>query len=298
MPSIQDTAYPRLKTNLSQKELDAIYTPTIEELDLAARVTKGRVTNLGFLVLLKVFQRLGYTVWISEVPTAIISHIVKVSHLSVSSSELAGYDASITRKRHIQVIREYLNLQPYKATAQQTAQAAMEFAVLSKHDLVDLINIAIEELVRQRYELPGFTTLERLARSVRSTANKILFNQVFQNLSAAERVEIDALFEVEAETSTSSWSRLKQDPGRPSVMHLQALIHQLEWLKPRQIATRVLLDLPEVKLKHFAEEAMQLDAGRMKELEVQKRYTLAAILLKTQYAQTLDDLSEMFIRQI
>ena len=57
MPSVQDTAYPRLKTNLSQKELDAIYTPSVEELDLAARATKGRVANLGFLVLLKVFQR-------------------------------------------------------------------------------------------------------------------------------------------------------------------------------------------------------------------------------------------------
>lgn len=36
----------------------------------------------------------------------------------------------------------------------------------------------------------------------------------------------------------------------------------------------------------------------MKQLESGKRYTLAAILLKMQYAQTLDDLSEMFIRQV
>lgn len=41
---------------------------------------------------------------------------------------------------------------------------------------------------------------------------------------------------------------------------------------------------------------MRLDAGRMKRLERHKRLTLATILLKTQYARTLDDLSEMFIR--
>jgi TnpA family transposase len=58
------------------------------------------------------------------------------------------------------------------------------------------------------------------------------------------------------------------------------------------------MNLPEIKLKHFADEALQLDASRMKQLESNKRYTLAAILLKMQYAQTLDDLSEMFIRQI
>jgi hypothetical protein len=152
VPSVQDTAYPRLKTNLSPKELAAIYTPTEDELELAARVTKGHVAHLGFLVLLKVFQRLGYGVLMTEVPAAIIRHIVTVSRLSISTSDLAGYDTSATRKRHVRVIREYLNLQPYKAAAQQTAQAAMEFAVMSKHDVVDLVNIAIEELVRQRYE--------------------------------------------------------------------------------------------------------------------------------------------------
>lgn len=46
MLSIQDTAYLWLKTNLSQQELDAIYTPTVDELELAARVTKGEVANL------------------------------------------------------------------------------------------------------------------------------------------------------------------------------------------------------------------------------------------------------------
>lgn len=176
MPSIQDTAYPRLKTNLSQKELDSIYTPTVDELSLAKRITRGRVANLGFLILLKVFQRLGYPVFISDVPAAIISHIVAVSQLPASNQELLNYDQSKTRKRHALVIREYLSLRPYKAAAQQTTQAAMEFAVLSKHDLVDLINIAIEELVRQRYELPGFTTLERLARRTRAGANQTLFN--------------------------------------------------------------------------------------------------------------------------
>uniref|UniRef100_UPI001683BDBE Tn3 family transposase n=1 Tax=Oscillatoria sp. FACHB-1407 TaxID=2692847 RepID=UPI001683BDBE len=298
MPTVQDTAYPRLRTNLSRKELDSIYTPNGDELSLAKRITRGRVANLGFLILLKVFQRLGYPVFLSDVPAAIISHIVAVSRLSASSQELLNYDQSKTRKRHALVIREYLSLQPYKAAAQQTAQAAMEFAILSKHDLVDLINIAIEELVRQRYELPGFTTLERLARRTRAAANQTLFNQFTQNLNLSEKAQIDALFQVDEETQISAWNRLKQEPGKPSATHLVGLVKHLEWLKPLQLGTALLVNLPEVKLKHFADEALQLDAGRMKQLESRKRYTLAAILLKMQYAQTLDDLSEMLIRRM
>ena len=41
---------------------------------------------------------------------------------------------------------------------------------------------------------------------------------------------------------------------------------------------------------------MSLDAARMKELEPNKRYTLAAALIATQSARTLDDLATMFIR--
>jgi TnpA family transposase len=298
VPSVQDTAYPRLKANLSEKELNSVYTPTEDELSFAKRMTRGRVANLSFLILLKVFQRLGYSVYISAVPAAIIRHIVSVSHLSASSQELLNHDHSKTHKRHVQVIREHLNLHPYDTNAQQTVQAAMEFAALSKHDLVDLINIAIEELVRQRYELPGFSTLERLAQSTRAAANKRLFDQFSQSLSVDEKAQIEALFEVDAETQTSAWNRLKQDPGKPSVTHLVGLVNQLEWLKPLQLGTALLNHWPDAKLKHFAEEALQLDASRMKQLERHKRHTLAAILLKRQYAQTLDDLSEMFIRQI
>ena len=43
---------------------------------------------------------------------------------------------------------------------------------------------------------------------------------------------------------------------------------------------------------------MSLNAARMKELEPHKRYTLAAALIATQSARTLDDLATMFIRRM
>jgi len=64
--SIEHTAYPRLKRTLTPKELDQIYTPTPAELLLARRTAKRTVATLGFLVHLKVFQRLGYAVATGE----------------------------------------------------------------------------------------------------------------------------------------------------------------------------------------------------------------------------------------
>ena len=62
MPSASDTAYPRLKANPSQKDLDEIYTPTDYELIFATERTKHPAWRVGLLLMLKTFQRLGYFV--------------------------------------------------------------------------------------------------------------------------------------------------------------------------------------------------------------------------------------------
>jgi len=87
MPSIDDTAYPKLKQNPTDKDLLTLYTPTTEELDLARRVTLTPSTRLCFLVLLKTFQRLGYGVKLATVSARIIRHIVVNAQLSISQDD-------------------------------------------------------------------------------------------------------------------------------------------------------------------------------------------------------------------
>jgi DNA integrity scanning protein DisA with diadenylate cyclase activity len=296
--NIQDTAYPRLKSNLSAKELAAIYTPTHEEQSLAKQVTKGRVAKLGFLILLKIFQRLGYAVPITSVPASVIQHITSVAQLSASFQELAKYDASGTRKRHLSAIRAYLRLQAYGQSAQQVMFQAMQASARTKHDLADLINVAIEELVRQRFELPAFSTMVRAARKVRTDITDAFYQQITKALSREERMKINALFVADSTIASTPWNQLKQEPGKPMLTHLQELVKRLRWLSNLQVGKAVLAAIPEVKVKHFAEEARTLDVARMKELDSKKRYTLSSALLSVQYACSLDDIAEMFVKRM
>jgi len=59
MTAIHETVYPRLRSNLTDKELRELYTPTPEEMAFAQQVTPSTMTALGVVVLLKTFQRLG-----------------------------------------------------------------------------------------------------------------------------------------------------------------------------------------------------------------------------------------------
>jgi hypothetical protein len=45
----------------------------------------------------------------------------------------------------------------------------------AREDLADIINVAIEELVRQRFELPGFTTIQEEAQRGRAEVNRVFY---------------------------------------------------------------------------------------------------------------------------
>ena len=298
MPTIAETAYPRLKSQVREKELTEIYTPTLEELNLASQHTRKGATQLGFLVLLKTFQRLGYFVSPTNVPQAIVKHIAQSSGLAYYLDVLGNYETSRTRWRHTNIVRDYLSINHYQTQARRIIVKSMADAARTKNDLADIINVAIEELVHHRYELPVFNTLVRAATRVRGTIDRAFYQQVSQHLNQESCKNLDSLFVIPKSTSKTPWHELKQDPGRPILKNLKALVWRLKWLSELNTYQSALSHIPNVKLKHFATEAMSLDAGRMKELEPHKRYTLAAALIATQSARTLDDLASMFIRRM
>jgi TnpA family transposase len=298
MPSLQDTAYPRLKTAVTARNLAEVYTPTAEEVALAHRVAHGNHAKLSFLVLLKTFQRLGYFVQLREVPTPIIEHIARSLADPSDNATIGAYDESGTRRRHVAIIRDYLQVNAYGDDAQAVLAQVMHEAAYTKEDLVDLINIGIEELVRQRFELPGFTTLARTAQQERTAVNQAIYEQVARALEEADRQRLDQLLVVDNESRRSTWNAIKDDPGQPTLSQLRRWVKHLQWLGEHNVGARALVGTPEVKIRHFAADAKSLDAARVQLLEPQKRYTLMVALIKVTVARTLDDLGEMFIKRM
>src|SRR5262245_47139859 len=75
MPSMHETAYPRLKASVTAHDLAEVYTPTPEEITLAASLTRSETAQACFVLLLKTFQRLGYFIYLHDVPDTIVTHI-------------------------------------------------------------------------------------------------------------------------------------------------------------------------------------------------------------------------------
>jgi hypothetical protein len=85
----------------------------------------------------------------------------------LTGQDLINYDLSGTRRRHLQLIRTHLQIVASGDARREAMEQAMREACESKDEVIDLINIAIEQLIRQRFELPAFSTLERAAKRIR-----------------------------------------------------------------------------------------------------------------------------------
>jgi hypothetical protein len=139
---------------LTARDLSAAFTPTTDELLLARRTARGAAAQLGFLVLLKLYQRLGRPMPLAEAPQVIVEHVAKAAGVTHATLVAGAYDHSGTQQRHVAAIREYLGVVPYGPAARHAMIAALGEAVSTKHEHEDLINVAIEQLIRQRFELP------------------------------------------------------------------------------------------------------------------------------------------------
>jgi TnpA family transposase len=171
-------------------------------------------------------------------------------------------------------------------------------AAVTKDDIADIINIAIEELVRQRYELPGFSTILKAARKARIVVNNGYHNEIHQALGTTGRTKINALLENRSRATKSTWDRVKMEPKSPTVKHMREFTAHLGWLKEHDLGESSFAGLPDIKLRQFAAEARSLDAASMRDLAMHKKYAIATALIRIQTARAFDDLAEMFVKRM
>ncbi len=299
MTQLHETAYPRLKAEPTAQDLEEVYTLTPDEVAFIDRATKRPTARTAAFLYLKLFQRLGFFIRLKDVPEVIRRHLVAQTGFArpPKLAELLQFDRTAGRERLVESLRRYLNVRPLDDPGRAWLRHVAETAADSRHVVADIINVMLEELVHHRYELPGFSTLDRLAIQAREKIHETHFASIANQLDANLKTLIDSLFKVKSGDTGSTWNLLKREPKKPTnketrsylqhIRRLQLLVEQL----PRP-------EIPVPKLKQYRYIARSLDASEMAELKPQKRYALAVIYIRAQFAQTLDDAADLFVRML
>jgi hypothetical protein len=272
MASIERTAYPQFKRNPVVRELVAAYTPTDAELAFVTDSARQPGHRLTLALLLKSFQRLGYFPAIDDVPAAVVRHLRNALRFRV---QIKPADiAANKRYRYFQRIRTYLQVRAYANGGLDVAARAIHEAAAVMDNPADLINVAIEQLVRDRIELPAFSALDRLARRIRTLVNGRYFALIDARLTAEEKQRLDELLVVTDARIKSPLQAIKRLPKRSSLQHFQELIDHIAQLGQLVGHEQHLADIPELKRKHFAAEARALDAAELRDFGPTKRHAL------------------------
>ena len=294
-----DTAYPRFKSRPSPTELERFYTPTDTELVFCDSTTRSNTTRLGFALLLKTYQRLGYFVTSEQVPNAIVEHVAAAIGEHCDRNSLRQYDVSQARRKHLSAVRQFLVVKPFGEDGKVLMRQTFAEAALTKEDVIDIFNIGIETLVRHRYELPAFDTLVREARAQRTAANQALYAQIHDALGDEGRTFLDNLFVVgDDPRRVSPWNDLKQDAARPTIDGMRDLLARYDRLTDLSCHVRLLKTIPVVKIKQWALEGNSLDAASMMDMSAAKRYAVALALIRHRLARVTDDLCDILCKQM
>ena len=109
----------------------------------------------------------------------------RFTELERRNQELATRNAELearVAKLEAWVSHVKVKVKPFDADCQIALGKSVREAAQVKEDLADIINIASQELVRQAFELPGFTTIHEEAQRGRAEVNRGFYAQVFVSL--------------------------------------------------------------------------------------------------------------------
>lgn len=244
--------------------------------------------------MLKCFQRLGYFPKDGEVPESVVGHLR--SRLGLESDAPAVAPPR-TRQRYRDAIRGHLGVKPFGDEARRFAAEVAADAALSMDDPADLVNVAVEELVKERFELPAFSTLDRLTRGVRYATNARLFSRVDGRLLDADWGKLDGLLDAAA-GGRSDLNLLKASPRSATKKNLSELQEALLWMESFGDTGRLLHDIPNQKVAHLASQARALDASELRKVGPERRHAMLVCLIHRAKVAARDSLAEMLVKTV
>jgi hypothetical protein len=190
-----------------------------------ARYAEDPEHLLALAVLLKSYQRLGYFPKLDDVPSAVIRHVRGC--LGPGPEVEFGQAAERTGKRHREFVRARMKVTYDSARVRKVAEQTIRKAAQAKDNPADLINVALEELVRARCELPGYTTLDAMAATIRTEVNAAFYQAVAGRIGPTARLRLGRLYVVDpVTTATSSPTRSTRTPRASGLADVRRQAHR------------------------------------------------------------------------
>lgn len=303
MAAIYETAYPRIKPNLTMDEIEEIFKPTEDELQLLISRTKASklLPRLGMLMLLKSYQYLGRAIKIDKLPLSIKEYCAKQIHYSGDLC-FKSYDKG-TRKLHISIVRNHLGLNIDFLKQRESMKTSAMASSKTKEKIADIINAMIDELIKSNFELPEFDVLHRMAIASRKVMSYTYYTKLSNQLDDQQKTIIRYIIGKDDvcphQENVLTWFEIKQPIKKPTTDTVRQYLKVIEKLMLlRDLLKMDISFIPPAKLEQLNTEAMALDIADMKKMMDIKMYSLIMIAIHMKVAKAIDEIVNVFLRWV
>lgn len=285
MTAIKRAAYPRFSKQYTPQELTHFFAPTQDEINFTRQVISANYPEpqLPLMLLLKSFQKLGYLPFIEEVPLQVQEFVA--SQLKREGDSIQPLPR-MTRTRLRQAIYKYLKIKSFGQGGKAAVEAITQQTARSMSDPADLINVAIEHLLLNHFELPSFKTLDELVNHVRFQVHQELYQAVAHQLTDKERAILDSLLSRQDKQTRYPFTWLKKLPATPKLKQIKEWEHHLQWLESILDPQPFISHLSSTKIEQFASQAYKFEVSDINRIAAKDyRHTLLLCLLHKMQVQ-------------
>ncbi|SDH66726.1 Transposase and inactivated derivatives, TnpA family [Desulfosporosinus hippei DSM 8344] len=281
---------------ISEFDLGSYYTLSQHDIEIIKRHRRDH-NKLGFALQLCVLRFPGWTLSdVHDIPVSVLDYIAK--QLNIDSREIRQYaDREQTKHEHLDEIRREFgfrnfSLHEYRVISQKVLPYAME-----NGNAIYLIQMAIEELRKQKVILPALTNVERMVRYVRQRAEDKIFMQLVNSLSIEQMGKLESTLSTMPESSKTYLAWLKEIPGTYSPDSFLKVIEKLEYIRDLKLQVDTNGIHPN-RLRQLSKIGARYEPHSFRRFNDPKKYAVLVAYLLELIQDLTDQAFEIHDRQI
>lgn len=197
---------------LGAEEFNSYFSLSVEDIKLINK-HRGNANRIGFAVQLCLVRYPGVS--LSDdffLPQFFLEYIGAQLEIPITEYQYYGKGKN-TMLNHLAEICDFYNYQEYTISSFNLLTEILEEAVKENFDELYLIQLAIQELRKNRILLPPLIDIERLVRSIRNDNEKNLYLEIYNTLSERQKEHLEQLLLIgEGNRSKLAW--LKDISGK------------------------------------------------------------------------------------
>ncbi len=202
-----------------------------------------------------------------------------------------------TRLEHLQEIRELYGYSYYSDNNYDDLTNYLIPFAMENDNIINLIKLAIGQLKKQKFILPGITTIEKIVSEARDIADQTVIKLINDCLAKEQKFKLDLLIKAESEESKTKLGWLKEDPGHSSPKAFAEVIDRLEEIRKLDLNINVQGVHPN-RVRQLPRLGSKYEPFSFRRFDEDKRYAILSLYLFDLSQNLIDKAIEIHDRQI